>query len=84
MPHFGNTSYDEQALQVYREAAPGYDVRGYMLDPGAGSGRTFDWQIARGVDRPLIIAGGLTPENVGESVCVMSPSRPSRHSWQRV
>jgi phosphoribosylanthranilate isomerase len=51
----------------------GYDVRGYMLDPGAGGGQTFDWQIARGIERPLIIAGGLTPENVGAVVRLLRP-----------
>lgn len=32
-----------------------------------GSGQTFDWELARHVARefPVMIAGGLTPENVG-------------------
>ncbi len=29
VPTFGNATYDEQTLEVYREAAPGYTVRGY-------------------------------------------------------
>ncbi len=29
VPLFGNVTYDEAALEVYRQAAPGYDVRGY-------------------------------------------------------
>jgi agmatine/peptidylarginine deiminase len=29
VPTFGNGTYDEQALAAYREAAPGYTVRGY-------------------------------------------------------
>ena len=29
VPTFGNAGYDEQALEAYREAAPGYNVRGY-------------------------------------------------------
>ncbi|HOX26480.1 MAG TPA: agmatine deiminase family protein [Candidatus Krumholzibacteria bacterium] len=29
VPTFGNTTYDAQALAAYREAAPGYTVRGY-------------------------------------------------------
>ncbi|TEU18896.1 MAG: phosphoribosylanthranilate isomerase, partial [Anaerolineales bacterium] len=35
----------------------------------------FDWQVARGVaaKRPIILAGGLTPENVGEAVRVVKP-----------
>ena len=28
-----------------------YHVSAILLDPGAGSGRTFDWIIAKGIDR---------------------------------
>lgn len=41
-----------------------------------GTGHRFDWQLAeeaRGLNRPLIIAGGLTPENVGECVRRIRP-----------
>lgn len=50
-----------------------YDVAGYLLDPGAGSGRTFDWALARGLTGPLIVSGGLTPENVGEAIRTVRP-----------
>jgi phosphoribosylanthranilate isomerase len=36
-----------------------------------GSGRSFDWSLARGARRyglPFWLAGGLTPANVGEAV----------------
>lgn len=29
VPFFGNSSYDQAALEIYREAAPGYEVSGY-------------------------------------------------------
>ena len=52
-------------------------VDAWLLDSGAGSGRTFDWQIARaeldGRQRQFIIAGGLTPENVAEAIRVFHP-----------
>ena len=40
-----------------------------------GSGRTFDWEIARHVadQIPIMLAGGLTPENVGEAIRVVEP-----------
>jgi phosphoribosylanthranilate isomerase len=41
-----------------------YSVAAYILDPGTGSGETFDWDIAVGIEKPIIIAGGLSPENV--------------------
>ena len=39
-----------------------------LLDAGAGDGRTFDWSLLRYAKRPFFLAGGLTPENVGEAV----------------
>lgn len=42
-----------------------YNVSAFILDPGAGSGKSFNWKIIKEIDAPLIIAGGLTPENVG-------------------
>jgi len=50
-----------------------YSVSAYLLDPGAGSGKVFDWNCALGIDLPLIIAGGLTPENVGAAVKLLKP-----------
>lgn len=40
-----------------------------------GSGRTVDWSAARGIaaSRPLVLAGGLTPENVGEAIAAVRP-----------
>ena len=39
-----------------------------LLDSGAGSGRTFAWELLRGIRRPYFLAGGLTPENVAEAI----------------
>lgn len=57
-----------------------YRVAGYLLDawtPEAhgGTGQTFDWGLARsaGIAGRLVLAGGLTPENVAEAVRVVSP-----------
>jgi len=44
-----------------------------LLDPGAGSGQAFDWEIARGLAGPLIVAGGLDPDNVGRAIEVARP-----------
>ncbi len=52
-------------------------VDAWLLDSGAGSGKTFDWPAARAQlgDRQerLIIAGGLTPENVGDALRAFDP-----------
>ena len=44
-----------------------------LLDAGAGDGVTFDWQLLRGVRRPFFLAGGLSPENVGQAVGEVRP-----------
>ena len=40
-----------------------------------GTGRTIDWEAAREIaaTRPLVLAGGLTPENVAEAVTLVAP-----------
>jgi phosphoribosylanthranilate isomerase len=40
-----------------------------------GTGETFDWELvrARRSQVPLILSGGLTEQNVGEAIAVVSP-----------
>ena len=42
---------------------------------GGGGGEAFDWRKARAVAeaRPIVLAGGLSPQNVGEAVEVVRP-----------
>eukprot|EP00581_Thalassiosira_minuscula_P018605 CAMPEP_0183733872 /NCGR_PEP_ID=MMETSP0737-20130205/42273_1 /TAXON_ID=385413 /ORGANISM="Thalassiosira miniscula, Strain CCMP1093" /LENGTH=621 /DNA_ID=CAMNT_0025967231 /DNA_START=4 /DNA_END=1869 /DNA_ORIENTATION=+ len=43
---------------------------------GGGTGKTFDWTIAESIQNmglPVIIAGGLTPDNIGDAVGNMRP-----------
>lgn len=44
-----------------------------LLDPGGGEGKSFNWNLARGLSKRLIVAGGLTPENVGQAIRVARP-----------
>ena len=44
-----------------------------LLDSGTGTGKVFDWSLIRNLDRDYILAGGLTPENVGEAVERLNP-----------
>ncbi len=73
-----------KALRVHSGAdlrdAERYRVDYHLLDTGApgmrgGTGRTWDWSLveARRSNVPLILSGGLTPENVGEAIDVASP-----------
>lgn len=58
-------------------AAVSGTVDAWLFDSGAGSGQAFDWQQARTklADRQgrFIIAGGLTPENVGDAMRAFRP-----------
>lgn len=44
-----------------------------LLDNGQGTGESFDWDYLEDVDRFYYLAGGLTPENVGDAVTRYSP-----------
>jgi phosphoribosylanthranilate isomerase len=64
-------------LQYAGKYAP---ARGWLFDafeqgglPG-GTGTTFDWTaVPEGLARPLIISGGLTPQNVGAAIRALHP-----------
>ena len=47
----------------------------HMLDTGRGTGKTWDWALAaqRHSQIPVILAGGLTPENVAEAIAAVRP-----------
>jgi len=66
---------EDIAAQVAQFAS----ARGILLDtydpkvPG-GTGRVFDWsRIPKGLDKPIILAGGLTPENVWQAITKVRP-----------
>lgn len=70
-----------QGRDVLGEMGKFYDVDFQLLDtykagvPG-GTGETFDWDILRGFRRgnvPIILSGGLTPENVARAIEVAGP-----------
>jgi phosphoribosylanthranilate isomerase len=59
------------------ERADDYDVWGLVLDApsGGGSGQRFDWALVerRRPRAPFLVAGGLTPDNVGLAIERLSP-----------
>ena len=44
-----------------------------LLDNGRGTGQTFDWSLAGSVHRPVLLAGGLTPESIPRAVAALRP-----------
>jgi len=65
--------FENDTADALRRRMEGYRVSAYLLDPGAGSGRSFDWKIARGLPGPLIVSGGLHAGNVGEVIRLLRP-----------
>ena len=68
-----------------RDAASLRALRAFRVDyrlldtyvPGrrGGTGHSFDWELARGLDRsvPVIVSGGLTADNVAEAIAAVRP-----------
>lgn len=46
----------------------------YAEGVAGGTGKIFDWKlIPAHLPKPVILAGGLTPENVGQAICQVRP-----------
>ncbi|MGQ9664127.1 MAG: phosphoribosylanthranilate isomerase [bacterium] len=66
-----HSSFEDLIKQVRR-----FKVSGLLLDPGEGSGRTFDWNRIKGIGDyagNIIVAGGLTTENVRQVIKILRP-----------
>ena len=44
-----------------------------LLDNGYGTGEAFDWSLAGGFNRPFLLAGGLTSENIPQAIRTLHP-----------
>jgi phosphoribosylanthranilate isomerase len=64
-------------IDAYAAAADALLVDSIDGDGGGGTGETHDWERTRehvaDLDVPVILAGGLTPENVAEAVETVRP-----------
>jgi phosphoribosylanthranilate isomerase len=57
----------------YRSAS-GLLLDAFVAGQHGGTGQRFDWDlIPSGLPRPLVLSGGLTPENVSEAVSRVRP-----------
>jgi len=82
------TQFGVMSMKAFRvrdaaalDALPHYPTDAYLLDaysPDAhgGTGAKFNWDLAIAAKqhgKPIFLAGGLTPENVGEAVRKVAP-----------
>lgn len=73
----GVVDADDPNAAAYAESADALLVDSVDADGGGGTGETHDWSRTRdrveSLDVPVVLAGGLTPENVGQAVRTVRP-----------
>lgn len=55
------------------ESASGIMLETPAMDMPGGTGQTFDWDLIPTLSQPLILAGGLNPDNVCEAIERVQP-----------
>jgi phosphoribosylanthranilate isomerase len=62
-----------ETARRYRTAAA-WLFDSYAPNAPGGTGETFDWtRVPQGLEKPVVLAGGLTPENVGVAIRTVRP-----------
>ncbi|KRB07246.1 MULTISPECIES: phosphoribosylanthranilate isomerase [Lysobacter] len=62
------------ALHMRYPGAAGFLFDSHARGGSGGSGKTFDWKrIPVGVQKPFVLAGGITPDNVFEAILATLP-----------
>ncbi len=62
-------------LAGYQNVVDGFLLDTYQKGVAGGTGQTFDWQLANKLSPPgpLVLAGGINPENVGAAIQAVRP-----------
>jgi len=66
---------DSEELAAYADVASGFLLDTYHKHMAGGTGVAFDWELVEQVKPPgpVILAGGLSPGNVGEAIRQVKP-----------
>ncbi len=59
----------------YSDVVHGFLLDSYSKGNAGGTGKTFDWDMVKQLDlnKPLILAGGLSPQNIEEAILIVKP-----------
>lgn len=73
--HVADGATAESLLRDARREPPTITLLDAASRQGGGAGKRFDWSLAQVVarQRPIILAGGLAPDNVAEAVARVQP-----------
>lgn len=69
----GGTDEDALARAAEFPSAYGYLLDGHGKGEQGGSGQRFDWKRVPRLDRPVLLAGGLSSENVATAIDTAHP-----------
>jgi phosphoribosylanthranilate isomerase len=68
---------DRESLKKLKEfTTDAWLLDAYVKDARGGTGASFNWDLAieaKELGRPIFLAGGLTPDNIGEAVRKVRP-----------
>ncbi|MDP2181647.1 MAG: phosphoribosylanthranilate isomerase [Actinomycetota bacterium] len=69
------TGFDSSVVEPYRGSVAAVLLDTYELAKSGGTGKTFCWQGITSLPgwAPFVLAGGLTPGNVGEAIATLCP-----------
>ncbi len=67
--------FTADVIEAYADSVAAVLLDTYVAGVAGGTGRTFDWEAVGGlpVRVTVIVAGGLTPDNVGRAVRTLRP-----------
>jgi phosphoribosylanthranilate isomerase len=67
-----NTDYLLASAQHYH-SAKALLLDGHLPGQAGGTGESFDWSSIAGVEKPVVLAGGLTPGNIRQAIQIVQP-----------
>jgi phosphoribosylanthranilate isomerase len=67
------TIADVEAYFATYASAAGFVLDAHATGEAGGTGQRFDWARARGLSRPILLAGGLAPDTVGAAIAQTRP-----------